>query len=300
MPDALHCRLLKICRDCYADSFAYQALWVAAAAGSSSPVTCKKATDLALVGELLPEAAGARGATVVAFRGTLDPTDRRNLADDRKRLLTILDWLHDDECLQVPFEEHHPELGRVHFGFNRAVAAIWDQIVPVIDRLIAGQPTPLILVTGHSKGGAMANIAALKIRRRWRNAQVKVVTFAGARAGDAVFAKAYDREITSSIRYEFWPDPVPELPPGPDGTTRLGRQVADAIHILGFRDLHPDVLKPYYPVGARVPAGGWLSGFKTFVSSWFGGPPPLFNPKQMLLAHAINARSGYEGLACPH
>jgi hypothetical protein len=294
MPDALDCRLLKICRDCYADIFAFQNLWVAATTAQKNPATCSKSTDLALVGELAPDAAGARGAVVVAFRGTLDP---RHLGDS-KRLLTILDWLHDGDCEQVPFEAGRPELGNVHRGFNRAVAAIWDDVAKNIERLIAGQAAPTVLVTGHSKGGAMANIAALRIRRKWNNAQVKVVTFAGARPGDAAFQKAYYQAIPSSIRYEYWPDPVPELPPGPAGSTQLGRTVANAIHILGVADLHPAALPPYYSVGTRVPAGTWADAFKGFISKWLGGHPPQFDARQMLFAHAIDAGSGYERLVC--
>jgi Lipase (class 3) len=59
----------------------------------------------------------------------------------------------------------------------------------------------------------MANIAAARLYKLQPHAAIYVCTFAGARAGDADFAAAYDAAVTNSDRYEFADDIVPHLPP---------------------------------------------------------------------------------------
>jgi hypothetical protein len=150
--------------------------------------------DAALIGQTSSE-------TIVAFRGTLPPTPD---SPDKKQVL--LDWLSDFDAILA----HGDKLpGLVHKGFLDALDALWPDVARSVP---AGKP---IYFTGHSKGGALANLAAA----RWaaENAGETppiVTTFAAAKPGDGDFQAAYDKLVPHSLRYEYQDDIVPHLPPG--------------------------------------------------------------------------------------
>jgi hypothetical protein len=142
---------------------------------------------------------------IVAFRGTLP----LSLASPDKRQ-AILDWLNDANAIPVPF---NASPGCVHKGFLGALDTLWAAMGPAVNAASAASPLKPIYVTGHSKGGAMAYLAALRIKAALPNAPLMVTTFAAARAGDATFQAYYDQAITHSVRFEYRDDIVPHLPP---------------------------------------------------------------------------------------
>jgi hypothetical protein len=150
--------------------------------------------DAALIGQTASE-------IIVAFRGTLPPTP-----DSPDKRQVLLDWLSDFDAIPV----HGDNLpGLVHQGFLDALNALWPDVA---DEVRSGKP---IYFTGHSKGGALANLAAA----RWTAENVGktppfVTTFAAAKPGDADFQVAYDELVPHSLRYEYQDDIVPHLPPG--------------------------------------------------------------------------------------
>lgn len=154
---------------------------------------------------------------IVAFRGTLP----LNLHD----LQTILDWLDDlnAEPTAIPGIP-----GKVHPGFWEAVTSVWDPVTTEIKRQRAagGEPLPLY-ITGHSKGGAMAHLAVLRLYVTEGIKPTAVCSFAGARPGNGEFASAYDSAIQAT-RYEYTDDIVPHLPP-----STVFLDVMSAIPLIG-------------------------------------------------------------------
>ncbi|MEI9988357.1 MAG: hypothetical protein WDN69_37820 [Aliidongia sp.] len=76
------------------------------------------------------------------------------------------------------------------------------------------RPNKPFYVTGHSKGGAVTYLAAMRLRTAYpAKFPVFVATFAAARAGNDLFAQAYDAAIPHSARFEYADDLVPHLPP---------------------------------------------------------------------------------------
>jgi len=146
----------------------------------------------------------ANDAIFVAFRGTLPPA-----SPDNERV--IVDWANDCDAILVP--DPLGLAGNVHQGFLGALNDLWPAMIPVITSIAASSPSKPIYVTGHSKGGPMANLAAARLAVALPTATVIVGTFAGARAGDATFAAAYDARVVHSARYEYQDDIVPHLPP---------------------------------------------------------------------------------------
>lgn len=140
---------------------------------------------------------------VLAFRGTIPP----NIHSQQ----SVLDWIGDltDNPISaagIP--------GNVHEGFWQALTALWDPLVQEVKRQMYANSTFLPLyITGHSKGGALASLAALRLKLQAGIMPTGVYTFAAPHPGDSTFAKQYQLEIPNHIRYEFGNDIVPHVVP---------------------------------------------------------------------------------------
>jgi hypothetical protein len=180
---------------------------------------------------------------VVAFRGTLSPTD----TDPVEAIKVALGWLNDgDLMLQgVPYAA-----GKVHYGFRKSLDNLWDNSGLFAKVQSAAQGGRRVFLTGHSKGGALATLAA----RRFKAAGVTpagVMTFGASRTGDQKFAAAYDSEVPNHWRFEHQDDVVPHLPPRPAVMHALRTLISfgNLSTLLGS-----NITKPfghYQPVGHR-------------------------------------------------
>ncbi|MDF7777418.1 lipase family protein [Sphingomonas sp. AOB5] len=241
--------------------------------------------DLALVGRI------AEGV-VVAFRGTLPPVGSEH------RLAEVLaDWTNNAAALCQPMD---PWPGRVHRGFADSVRRLWDEGTPGLEAAVTaalaeGGPRRL-LVTGHSKGGALANLFAWRAVRTSSETRIDVVTFAAARAGNQEFADAFAADpAIHCIRYEGALDMVPYLPMGWDQPERfksLVRRVWPAL-------LHGD----YRPVGTRIASSlswaDWRKRKAAEIRAVFAGG---FNSRawrhELIEAHLIGPKTDYDAFVC--
>jgi triacylglycerol lipase len=137
---------------------------------------------------------------IVAFRGTL-PLGYPSLP-------ALADWMNDFNAELVPGTELP---GRVHAGFLVALDALWPALgVEVHRQWQAAGPNTALWITGHSKGGGIAPLAAMRLRDSGITGTV--VTFAAPKAGDTAFAAAYNAAFMHT-RWEYATDVVPHLPP---------------------------------------------------------------------------------------
>jgi hypothetical protein len=139
---------------------------------------------------------------VVAFRGTLPPV--------KLDTPTVVDWLNDFDALPIAV----PGIpGLVHQGFWDSVESIYGSVLDVVRELrrVGGATLP-IYVTGHSKGGALAHLAAMRLKLLDGIEPAEVVTYGAPRAADLEFATAYHKTIKAT-RYEYRNDIVPHVPP---------------------------------------------------------------------------------------
>ena len=200
----LPCRLMCACRCAYGidtktgaftppspfyDAVGFVAMPVAISGGDDD-------VDAALVGT-------TGDGVVVAFRGTLPPA---------LDLPSVLDWLQD---LFAAPRTVSGVPGQVHSGFDDAVDAVWTGISNQVTAQLQACGSKNLCVTGHSKGGAMASIAAMRFHADSAFPTPTVYTYASARAGDKAFAEAYDKTI-SQTSYENHLDVVPFVPPPDD------------------------------------------------------------------------------------
>jgi Lipase (class 3) len=174
-------------------------------------------------------------AVIVSYRGTLAPARHA----DNKRVLK--DWVQDADYEPVT-EPFIP--GRVHHGFLTTVNATFDDLVMTLRQwqergLLEGKK---LYVTGHSKGGAAAPIAAVRLQAAGFTPDA-VYTFAAARSGDKAFSKSFERTPYRVWRYENHYDVVPHLPPNSED----GVLVKILIH-----DSSVHTQEEYEPVGALM------------------------------------------------
>lgn len=251
--------------------------------------------DQAIVGRV-PE------GVVVAFRGTLAPF----FGSGHDGWSVLLDWLNDSLSLCVSAPEYG---GGVHLGFADSTRRLWEDadgtpgvreaVQRMLDQsLLDRRARRHLFVTGHSKGGALANLAAMRAAgaHEWRDMPVSVATIAAARAGNADFARAYAATRIACLRYEMAHDLIPHLPPGP----RTPDWIRALVHPLAPRLASFD----YHPVGLQV------SGHGPAHQPWTNSRrrrPRLFDRRglslaalmpSVLAAHAICPDSGYDRLVC--
>ncbi len=139
---------------------------------------------------------------VLAFRGTMP--------FDLDQPPTVRDWIGDFHAEPITVRGFP---GSVHAGFSADLAALWPSVTAELQARQAAAPAgkPL-LITGHSKGGAMAALAAWSLQSIAGTPPLKVVTFAAAKPGDADFRAAYAAAGIDHTRYEYNIDIVPHLP----------------------------------------------------------------------------------------
>jgi len=117
------------------------------------------------------------------------------------------DWASNARFVTDPFV--FEGWGNVHRGFY---AALLDCLPRLIPRFLESSGSGTIWLTGHSRGGAIAVLAAAYIKARFDRA-VNVMTYGQPMAGTSVFCKMYNRYLNdSTFRFIAQRDPVPSLP----------------------------------------------------------------------------------------
>lgn len=130
----------------------------------------------------------------------------------------IIEWLIDAEFLPEPFPPV-PTAGKVEDGFfsvYQTLAGLMpDGITPRDLRSfiesVAGSAN--LVITGHSLGGAVANLLALDVAVNSGAKNLKLYTLAAPRTGDDAFATCFAANVANNYRVFNEPDIVPKVPP---------------------------------------------------------------------------------------
>jgi len=224
---------------------------------------------------------------VVAFRGTL-PFDALSHQ-------TLADWASDFNARPTASPDFP---GAVHAGFLASVAGLWERMFATVMALRAavgaGKPVRL---TGHSKGGGMAALAAWRLEAA--GVPTEVVTFAAPKPGNAAFAAAYTGRM-KHVRYEYADDIVLHLPPSIGGFVDtlatipvIGERVAgvarfdyEAVGELRFINWTGEIV----PDGPALSVERRLRLVRLVAERRFG---------QIRADHSIACHSGYTSAVCP-
>eukprot|EP00667_Euglena_gracilis_P002582 EG_transcript_2581 len=163
----------------------------------------------------------APGAVAVAFRGTVN---RENVRVD-------LQLRHKEselgQLLEARYPLHEPFccfLGSayVHAGFLGAYQTLQTGVTQAVshaleERLAADGHLPVLHVTGHSLGGAVASLCAYDLATTFKakrlDVPVRCYTFGAPRVGNAQFAMAYNLSVPETYRVCNESDIVCHSPP---------------------------------------------------------------------------------------
>jgi hypothetical protein len=109
-------------------------------------------------------------------------------------------------------------------GFNAAAQVVWPRLRPLIaDAATAGRQ---IFLSGHSLGGVLAVLTALRLSDEGVAGTQAVYTFGMPRAGGGVFAQAYNARFGArTFRLVHGLDIVPTLGPSGLGFRHVGRHL---------------------------------------------------------------------------
>jgi triacylglycerol lipase len=151
-------------------------------------------------------------AIVVAFRGT-EPN-------------RPMDWFVDFRATCDPWD--HKDAGKVHSGFYNALRNVWGVTLPngeVLPRRLVNRGSKTIWITGHSLGGALAELCAAQALFVSRIPVQGVYTFGQPRVGTKDFADAVNAKLGSGIfRFVNDRDIVPRVPLFSMGFCHYGSQ----------------------------------------------------------------------------
>ena len=142
-------------------------------------------------------------AVVLTFRGTE----------------SIADWMTDSYALLTPMEEVS---GKVHSGFLWALDLVWDDILQILQK-VQKNSQPL-WITGHSLGGALATLAAIRLAMNLDKPINGVYTFGQPRVCDRNLARLLNQELkTRFFRFVNNNDIVTRLPTREMNYSHVGR-----------------------------------------------------------------------------
>lgn len=132
---------------------------------------------------------------VISFRGTV----------------SLEDWLRDFDFLPTIYQPV-ANFGTVHEGFQLVYLVLRSSLMDLLKQVDAGYTR--LLVTGHSLGAALSELAAPDLLHNADlTVEPDVVNFAGPRVGHHDFASLFDVQIDSCFRVVNLWDIVPQLPP---------------------------------------------------------------------------------------
>lgn len=101
--------------------------------------------------------------------------------------------------------------GKVHLGFNRAVNEVWEDLRKYL-KVVRNKTQPLY-VTGHSLGGALANLAVAKIIDEGLIRTNAIYTYGQPRVGDKAFVEKFNRVFKPrTFRFQNNEDAVTLVP----------------------------------------------------------------------------------------
>jgi GTPase SAR1 family protein len=121
--------------------------------------------------------------------------------------------------------------GEIHLGF----ALLMEEMLPKIQNEIEQLKPKTICLTGHSLGGALATLAAYRLRKQGFSIPISVYTFGAPRVGDSAFASKYEDSKVLHFRIENKNDIVPHLPPNSQTQSKI--KILDILNRLQNLDL---------------------------------------------------------------
>ncbi len=195
------------------------------------------------------------GYAVVAVRGTLPPT-----LSSGNIMGWIKDWVNDAHMRPLKWVLGKAHQGNAERGFAQSAQELWPWIEEQLNAVLDQAPKG-VLITGHSKGGAMTYLLASLVHQTWPELgdKIEVYAFAPAVSVDEAFAEGYDASGLSdkTFRFQVEHDVVPFLP----NWTKAS--IWHTVTFEGFlHEIEWAALSTF--VASRTGAGYWAPGHLTY------------------------------------
>ena len=144
---------------------------------------------------------------IIAFRGTDN----------------LQNWMKNVEISSMKMKFGQFENCSVHKGFGQIFEVLQKKIVEIIKKYHDGKDKILktVIFTGHSLGGALANLNYVRFSNWLPNIKFECITFGAPRVGDQNFEKAFQfvnkkfkngNNLTKFGRFVYKDDIVPTMP----------------------------------------------------------------------------------------
>ncbi|WP_264329586.1 lipase family protein [Wolbachia endosymbiont (group A) of Lasioglossum malachurum] len=145
------------------------------------------------------------------------------------------DYRKDAEMILTSSDKLLPKGGKIHSGFYSLFKDSWSSVYEILKGHANDQQLEIkdfkINLTGHSMGGAIANIAALCLSVTEGAEDLHVATFASPRVFDSSAAEIYKERLgKKTIRVVNQSDFIPSLPFGSMGYKHVGEQLVITSH----------------------------------------------------------------------
>ncbi|WP_265026469.1 host RNA manipulator TomO [Wolbachia endosymbiont (group A) of Bibio marci] len=142
----------------------------------------------------------------------------------------LFDYITDIRIPLICAPELLPEGGKIHSGFYSLFKDSWGSVYKILKGHANDQKLEIkdfkFNLTGHSMGGAIANIAALHFSVEEGAEDLHVATLASPRVFDPSAAKVYKERLgKNTIRVVNQSDFIPSLPSGSMGYKHVGEQL---------------------------------------------------------------------------
>jgi Lipase (class 3) len=190
--------------------------------------------DAALVGAM------DDGNLVVALRGTIPPS-----FDNDDFWAWVHDWWQDGEMEPTGWSvARGPWVNsiQVQTGFAAAARSLWPKVAAMMQQVLAQIPCSGVVITGHSKGGALCFLFATLVQAAFPQFQgkIEVHAFAAPAVGNDAFCAFYGSLNDRTHRYQVENDIVPFLPFWKDADIFSAAHFSDPVVEAGWWALGAD------------------------------------------------------------
>lgn len=156
-----------------------------------------------------------------------------------------------------------PDKDGVHQGFAVALDSVWPKIA---QRMAALKPVKNLVITGHSLGGALAALCAMRCATELDSVANAVYTFGMPRVGTRKFATRYNKRFGEvTYRFVHGHDIVPTVPPPSFQFSHVGRYIRCTANAR-FKESSLTADESDLPVFVESWLGGLLTGLRKIVA----------------------------------
>lgn len=165
---------------------------------------------------------------VLAFRGTESIRDWIMNVKSRKVSLFDMNIMNDmNEKNKLKLTDI-----KVHKGFYKQYQGLYPDIIDYFE--INKDKLKKFYCIGHSLGGALANIASVDLKMRFKDLECECYTFGAPRTGNKLFSKVFEKLVSKSTRAVYDDDIVPRIPGYWRGYRHCGTKLKFKDKKIGF------------------------------------------------------------------